>query len=72
MRNVLLFFFIMRFNGWSRDEREQKNIIFLYLACVFIFGYCVRILQMILRFFNDSFLGALALLVVYSELRIWS
>lgn len=67
-----IIFFIMRFNGWSRDEREQKNIIFLYLACVFFFGYCVRILQMILRFFNDSFLGALALLVVYSELGIWS
>lgn len=67
-----IIFFIMRFNGWSRDEREQKNIIFLYFGMCFFFGYCVRILQMILRFFNDSFWGALALLVVYSELGIWS
>lgn len=44
--------FFMRFNGWSRDEREQKNIIFFLF---FGMCYCVRILQMILRFFNDSY-----------------
>lgn len=72
MRNVLLFFLLCGSTD-GQETRENRKISFFYiLACVFFFGYCVRILQMILRFFNDSFWGALALLVVYSELGIWS
>lgn len=70
MRNVLLFFLLCGSTD-GQETRENRKISFFFyiLACVF---FCVRILQMILRFFNDSFLGALALLVVYSELGIWS
>lgn len=69
MRNVLLFFYYAVQRMVKRRERTEKYHFFYILACVF---FCVRILQMILRFFNDSFWGSLALLVVYSELGIWS
>lgn len=73
MRNVLLFFLLCGSTD-GQETRENRKISFFYILHVFFFffGYCVRILQMILRFFNDSFWGALAVLVVYSELRIWS
>lgn len=72
MRNVLFFFLLCGSTDGQETRENRKISFFLYFGMCFVFGYCVRILQMILRFFNDSFLGALALLVVYSELGIWS
>lgn len=58
MRNVLLFFLLCGSTD-GQETRENRKISFFYIWHVFFyfFGYCVRILQMILRFFNDSFLG---------------
>lgn len=49
MRNVLLFFLLCGSTDGQKTRENRKISFFYILACV-VFGYCVRILQMILRF----------------------